>query len=193
MCSLWSNSRTSQAPRRHNSPNILNSTELSETQIIKMPSVSSIASPGPQIVTLNDDSNEPTMPYGFGRQLPIISPSLNDLILPPNTFNILATMAVANQEHDNNYIPQSPEPSEPSPILTPPMNASTFDSWERSHTTTDDNTFHSSDEPRRFYFLPSSPSSPPSPPRKMKRKMEKGMSFTKRGECRSTSAKPADR
>ena len=71
----------------------------------------------------------------------IIPPSLNDFNLPPNLFNILATMAVVNQEHDNNYRPQSPEPSEPSPVTTPPMNVSTFDRWETSHTTTDDNTF----------------------------------------------------
>ena len=169
------------SPQRHNSPNILNSTELSENQVREMPSVSSIASPEPQLVTLNDDSNEPAMPYGFGRQLPIIPPSLNDLNLPPHPFNILATMAVVNQKHDDNYSPQSPEPSELSPISTTPMKVSTFDSWETSHTTFDDSTFYSSDEPRRIYFLPSSPSSPPSPPRKMKRKLEMEMSFPTRG------------
>ena len=123
------------------------------------------------------------MPYGFGRQLPIFLPSLNDLNLPPHPFNILAERAVVNQEdgYDDKYSPQSPEPSEPSPILTPPKILSTFDSWETSHTTTDDNTFYSSDEPNRINFLPSSPPAPPSPPRKMKRKLEMGMSFPKRG------------
>ena len=168
--------------QRHNSPNILNSTELSETQTTGMSSVSAIASPEPQILTPNDDSIEPTIPYGFGRQLPIIPLSLNDLKLPPNPFSINAMMTVVNEEHDNNYSPQSPEPSDPSPISTPPMNLSTVDSWERSHTKMDDNTFYSSDEPRRIYFLPSSPSSPPSPARKMKRKLEMGMSFRKRRE-----------
>ena len=50
---------------------------------------------------------------GFGRQLPFIPPSLNDLNLPPNSFNILTTMATANpteEGHDENYSPQSPEP-----------------------------------------------------------------------------------
>ena len=98
-------------PQRHNSPNILNSTELSETHTTGMQSVSSIASTQPQTVTLNDESNEPTMPYRFGQQLPIVPPSLNDCNLPPNPFNILARMAVVNQEHDNNYSPQSTEPS----------------------------------------------------------------------------------
>ena len=73
-----------------------------------MPTISSVASPKPYIVTLNDDSNEPTMPYGFGRQLPLIPPSLNDLNLPPNPFNILPTMAPVNltgDGHDDNYNP----------------------------------------------------------------------------------------
>ena len=131
-----------------------------------MISISSIASPEPQIVTIDDNSKEPTMPYGFGRQFPMVPPSLNDLNLPPNLFNILARMAIANNTedaNDNNYSPVSPEPSKPSPISTPPMNVSAFNSWETSYTTTDDDTFHSSDEPRRIYFLPPSPSPPPSP------------------------------
>ena len=106
-------------PRRNNSPNILNSTELSETYTAELPTVSPVASPEPQIVTLNDNSNEPPMPYGFGRQLPMIPPRLNDLNRAPNPFNTLATMAVVSQEHDNNDSPQTPEPSEPSSISTP--------------------------------------------------------------------------
>ena len=76
-------------------------------------------------------------------------PSLNDLNLPPNPFNILATMAVVHQTQntrDNNYSPQSPEPSELSSISTPPMNVSAFNSWETSYTSTDNNTFYTSDE-----------------------------------------------
>ena len=145
------------SPRRHNTPNILNSTEMSEHHTTRMPSVSTIAPPEPRILTIDDDSNEPTMPYGFGQQLPIDPPSLNDLDLPPNPFNILATMAIANNNdqatHDDNYSPQSSEPSDLSSISTPPMNVSAHRSWETSYTTTDDNTFHSSDEPRRKYFF----------------------------------------
>ena len=187
-------SSTEPSPQRHNTPNILNSTEVSEQHTARMPSVSSIVSPQPQIITINDDSNEPTMPYGFGRQLPIVPPSLNDLKLPPNPFNILATMAVVDYTEDDNndgYSPQSPDPSDPSPISTPPMNVSTFNSWQTTHTTTDDNTFYPDDEPRRIYFLPSTPT--PLPPRKLKRKLSLGMSFPKEGECRSTSAKSAVR
>ena len=166
----------------------------------RMPSVSTIASPEPRIFTIDDDSNEPTMPYGFGQQLPIVPPSLNDLNLPPNPFNILATMAVVDPTHDDNDrdSPESPDPSVPSSISTPPMNVSAFRSWETSYTSTDDNTFYTSDEPRRVYWdlssdddlgsgLPRNPSvasSPcvtPPPPRAQKRKLSLGMSFPKDG------------
>ena len=190
------------SPRRNNSPDIFNSTELSEHHERRLPSISTIASPQPHIFTINDDSNEPTMPYGFGQQLPIVPPSLNDLNLPPNPFNILATMAVVHptqSTHDDNYSPQSPEPSELSSISTPPMNVSAFRSWETSYTSTDDNTFYTSDEPRRVYWdissdndlgnssvprnpsVASSPCVTPPPPRAQKRKLSLGMSFPKDG------------
>ena len=139
------------SPPRPNTPIVLNSTEMPGNNTWEMITISSFASPGPQIVTIDSDSNEPMMPYGFGRQLPIIPPSLNNLNLPPSPFNILATMVVANsiaEGHDKNNSPQSPEPSESSPISTPPMNLSTIEGWETRHTTTDDNTFYSDDEPR---------------------------------------------
>ena len=128
-------SSNDQSVPRPNTPIVFNSTEISGDDTREIISISSIASPEPQIVTINDDSNEITMPYAFGRQLPIVPPSLNDLNLPPNPFNILATMAVAPQignTHDDNYSPQSPEPSELSSISTPPMNVSAFRSWETS-------------------------------------------------------------
>ena len=145
------------SPEKHNTPNILNSTEISEQHTAREPSITSIASREPRIVTIDDDSNEPTMPYGFGRQLPIVPPSLNDLNLPPSLFNNLNTMAIVTQTWDNNeqYSPESPEPSLPSPVSTPPMNVSAYNSWETTHTTTDDNTFYSEDEPRRVYWTSS--------------------------------------
>ena len=189
------------SPRRHNTPNILNSTEISEQHTTQMPSISSIASPEPHIFTIDDNSNDPTIPYGFGQQVPIIPPSLDDLNLPLNPFSILATMAVVHptqSTHDDNYSPQSPEPSELSSISTPPMNVSTFNSWETSYTTTDNNTFYTSDEPRRVYWdlssddelgssvprnpaVVSSPCVTPPPPRAQKRKLSLGMSFPKDG------------
>ena len=172
------------SPQRNNSLDILNATERSEHHVARMPSISTIASPQPYIFTINHDSNEPTIPYAFGRQLPVVPPSLNDLNLPPNLFNILATMAIANtndEANDDNYSPQSPEQSELSSISTPPMNVSAYNIWETSYTSIDNNTFHSSDEPRRIYFLLPSPASRSSPPRKEKRRLSLGMSFPKEG------------
>ena len=189
------------SPRRNNSPDIINSSERSEHHAMRMPSISTIASPQPYILTINDDSNEPTTTYGFGRQLPIVPPSLNDLNLSPNPFNILATMAVVHQiqnTHDDNYSPQSSQPSELSSISTPPMNVSAFNNSETSYTSTDDNTFYTSNEPRRVYWdLPSdddlgssvprnpsvasSPCVTPPPPRAKKRKLNLAMSFPKDG------------
>ena len=193
---------------RNNTPVILNLTEISEAMEREVITISSVASPEPHIVTLDSDSNDPTMPYGFGNQQPIIPPSLNDLNLPPNPFNVLATMAVIPVD-DEDYSPQSPEPSIPSPISTPPMNVSTIEGWDTTYTTTDDNTFYSSEnEPRRVYWdisssdtfdpneprnvsVASSPSSTPLPPPQQKRRLSMGMSFPQKGECRSTHARHA--
>ena len=92
--------------------------------------ISSVASPEPRIVTLDSDSNDPTIPYGFGSQHPVERPSLKDLNLPPNPFNALATMAVIRA--DQAYSPQSPDPSIPSPISTPSMSVSTSKVWQRT-------------------------------------------------------------
>ena len=99
----------------------------------EMPSPSSDTSSGPDTVTLDDNSNDPTFPYGFGAQQPIVPPSLINLNLPPNLFITSSTIAVlqANPtQHDYNYRPQSPEQSEPSHISTPPMNVSAIDGWK---------------------------------------------------------------
>ena len=168
--------------------------------------ISSVASPEPRIVTLDSDSNDPTKPYGFGSQQPIVPPSLNDLNLPPNPFNVLATMAVVRV--DDAYSPHSPEPSIPSPISTPPINVSTIEGWDTMHTTTDDAIFYTDDEPRRVYCdisssdtfdsneprnvsVASSPSSTRPPPRRQKRKLSVRMSFPKTGESRTTPARHA--
>ena len=181
------------SPIRNNTPAILNSTEISgamEREVI------TISSTEPRIVTLDSDSNDATIPFGFDSQQPVVPPSLNDLNLPPNPFNVLATMAVVRV--DDAYSPPSPEPSIPSQISTPPMNVSTIEGWDTTHTTTDDATFYTDDEPRRVYgdisssdtfdsneprnvSVASSPSSTPPPPRRQKGKLSIGMSFPKKG------------
>ena len=191
-------------PIRSITPAILNSTEISGAMQREAITFFSVASPEPRIVTLDSDSNDPTIPYGFGSQYSIVSPSLTDLNLPPNSFIVLATIAVIRA--DDECSRQSPEPSIPSPISTPPMNVSTIEGWDKTHTTTDVATFYTDDEPRRVYWDISSsdtfdsneprnvsvawsPSSTPPPPRRQKRKLRIGMSFPKKEECRSTPAR----
>ena len=172
-------------------PAVLNSTELSGAMAMETLTIFSVPSPEPQIVMIDSNSNDPTISYSFGSQHPIVPPSVKDLNLPPNPFNVLATMAVirANEE----YSPQSTGPSIPSPNPTPSRNVSTIEGWEKTHTTMDDNTFFSEGEPRRVYCVVSShenfdfnelrqasissrPSSTPPPPRRQKRKLSIGMS-----------------
>ena len=112
--------------------------------------ISSVASLEPQIVTIDSDSIEPTIPNGFGSQHLIVPPSFNDLNLPPKPSNVLATRAVIRTEEE--YNTQSPVPSIPCPISTTPMNVSTIEGWETTHTTTYDATFYSEDETRRVYW-----------------------------------------
>ena len=112
------------SPIRNNTPAIFKSTELSGAMARDTIIISSIASPEPQIVTIDSDSNKTTFPYGFGNQNPIVPHSFNDINLPHNPFNVLATIAVIRL--DEEYSSQSPEPS-------------------------DDNKFYSEGEPRRIY------------------------------------------
>ena len=185
------------SPIRNNTPASLNCTQLSGAIEPETITVSSVASPEPQFVTMDSDSNEPTFPYEFGFQHPVLPANLNDLNLPPNPFNVLATMAVIQQDQEDS--PQPPEPSDPSPISTPPMNLSTIEGWETLHTTTDDNTFYLSENgPRRVYwdFSPDetfdtneprrvspaeSPCSTPLPPPRQKRRLSMGISFRQKG------------
>ena len=55
-----------RSPIRHNTPIILNSTQLSGAMDPETITISSVASPEPQIVTIESDSNDPTFPYAFG-------------------------------------------------------------------------------------------------------------------------------
>ena len=76
------------SPIRNNTPVILNSTEQSGAMATETITVSSVASPEPQIVTIDSDFNEPTFPYGFGNQNPFMPRSRNDLNLQHNPFHV---------------------------------------------------------------------------------------------------------
>ena len=181
---------------RNNTPAVLNSTLLSAAIARETITIASVALPEPQIVTIKSDSEELTIPYGFGNQHPIVPASLNDVNLTPYPFNVLATMAVI--QPDEEYSPQSPEASNPSPISTPPLNLNTIEGWETPHRTTDEKIIYSVDEPRRVSWhisfsetfdsnepilvsITSSSSSTPPPQRRQKTKLSMGMSFPKMG------------
>ena len=98
------------SPQRNNFLNILYPTEPSGTHTRKMPTISSVEFPELNIVTLDDNSNGSTFPYGFGAQQPIAPPSLNDPYLPLNPFIILPALTVVQQnstQRDENCSPQS--------------------------------------------------------------------------------------
>ena len=72
------------SPIRSKSPAILNLTELSGAMARETIPICSVASPEPRIVTIDSDSNEPTIQCRLGSQRPTVPPSLKNLNLPPN-------------------------------------------------------------------------------------------------------------
>ena len=90
-----------RAKPKRNTPNVLSSTDLSGVHTREMNIISSVSSLEPNVVTIELDSNEPTSPYGFGSQQPMILPSLNDLNLPHNQFNLLAKCWWYSRQHDS--------------------------------------------------------------------------------------------
>ena len=188
------------SPARSNTLAVLNSRQLSGALARGTITISSVVPLEPQ----ND--NKIRLQWANGNQHPIESPSLDDSNLPPNPINVLNTIVAI--QLDKQYSPQSPEPSNPSPISAPPMNLRTIKGFKTPHTTMNDGTFYSQDEPRRVYWdvsssdsfdsneprpvsITSSPFSTPAPSRRQKRKLIKGLSSPQRrgGECRSTLAR----
>ena len=192
---MWSSRLEKGSPARTNTLAVLNSMQLSGAMAREIITFSTVASPKPQIVTIESDSIQPKIPYGFGNQHTIVPPSLNDLNLPPNPFNVLNTKVVL--QPNEQYSPQSSEPLNPAPISTPPMILSAIGGWKTPHTITNDATFYSEDDTRRVYWdisssdsfdsneprpvsITSRPSSTPQPPRRQKRKLSKRMGFPKK-------------
>ena len=60
------------SPPQSNTTVLLNFTELSGAQEKEVITISTVESPEPQIVTIESNSNEPTLSRGYKRKQPII-------------------------------------------------------------------------------------------------------------------------
>ena len=120
---------------KNTTTNKINPMELSGT-LAKEKKISSVASPKPQMVAIDFDSNAPTICHGYGRQKPIIPRSLNDLGLPANFFNNLETVLVVLPWADLQKTAQSASiwwwPRNFSSISTKSIATSTVNIWEKS-------------------------------------------------------------
>ena len=97
----WSSGE--QNPPRKNTPDILNSRELSGARAKVVITISSVASPASYIVTIETNSKTPTMPYSYGRRQPNIPSSLKDLNLPKNPFNVMTLFSPAPRTEAHLY------------------------------------------------------------------------------------------
>ena len=61
-----------KSPVRNSTATVLNFTQIAGALATEAITISSVASPEPRIVMKESDSNEPTIPYGLGRQHPIL-------------------------------------------------------------------------------------------------------------------------
>ena len=119
----------------------------------------------------------------------------------------MSIISMVSDDSDKFYVEQSSTEPSPQRRNTPNILNSTelseqlvsaFNNWETSYTTMDNDTFYTSDEPRRVYWnlssdddlgssvptnpsVASSPCVTPPPPRAQKRKFSLGMSFPKDG------------
>ena len=119
-----------QNPPKISTPEILFSTELSQSHAMEIITVSFVASPKPQIKAIESDSNDPTFPYIYGIQHPLINPSLNDINLSANAFIIPVKWAMVPYRanpHNDRQSTQSTVPTELSSISTLSMGISNVD------------------------------------------------------------------
>ena len=178
-----------QSPPEHITPDVPNSTETSGVYVKEVITKSSGASRELQIVTIASDSNELTIPYGYGRQQPYTAKpqrlkTVNLRIIP---FNVMTPISPAPIMEDHIHpptiadIPIQEEVFDASEISTPSMLVCSVNACE---TSPDVGIFYS-DEPK-WISPTSSPSSTPPPPRGQKRKLRLGMSFPQEGVYQHT-------
>ena len=153
-------------------------------------SISSVASPELQIMTIESYWYETTMLSHSGRQQTIVRLSLNDLNLPMHPFNMMTApftetrspfLAIMTSRYKSNHLI----------IPTYLHQQEWLLQWTLARHETLSDVFYS-DESRRI-SVKSSPTftAPASPPRKQKKKLRVWMSFWKQEECCRTPAKPA--
>ena len=115
------------SPPRNNTPDILNSSELSGAAAKEVLTISSVNSLETQIVTIDSDSNGPTMPIGYAMQQSSIPPSVKNINLPINPFKVMTPIPPApttkGQTHppETNDIPKQEDVFDVSDISTPSM------------------------------------------------------------------------
>ena len=77
--------------------------ELSWAHAREVIRTSSVPSPEPQIMTIESDSTELTIPYEYGQQQPILPPILNDFSLQINPFDIVTIVSPAPTAEAQQY------------------------------------------------------------------------------------------
>ena len=129
-----------ESSSQNNTPVVLNSTQLSGGLARKVIRISSVASLQPQIVPIKLDFNELTIPYGYGKQVPIIPPSLKDLTLPLNPLNAMTPISPAPiTEAQLHHVEIAPCTLQKEVIIVtdismPSMLVSSIRPWKKFHT-----------------------------------------------------------
>ena len=178
------------SPTRKNTPKVLNSIQLSGPLAREVITISSVASLGPQIVTIEPNWIKPTMFQGNGRQQLIIILSINYLNLPMNTFRVMTSKLPAPVTEPRSHTPAihdiqiQKEPFDISDMSTPSLMVSSVNAWG---TSSDVVTFLSV-EPGPI-SLESNHSSTLRRPRRPERKLSMGIFFPKKQHGRSVTAR----
>ena len=140
-------------PARNNTPAALTTNQRSRAMARELITVSSIASLEPQIMTKESDSNKPTIPCGYARQVPIIPLSLNDLNLPLDPFSVMTSLSLApitEAQLPNARIPSIPIEEDAFDVTDKSLPSMLVSSINRWWTSLYDGTFDFG-EPRRIF------------------------------------------
>ena len=118
MLSTWCSRREKKTHPVKNTQDVLKSTETSEALAREVITISSGGSLEPNILTIESDSNEPTMLYAYGRQQLFIRPKFKDLNLQMNPLDVMTLVSPA---------PNTDEQTYPTQEVDNPINLGIFD------------------------------------------------------------------